>query len=74
MLLTYLQMRHLLNNTTLLVTTSPYDEGILLPICTTTTMVRAEGQDNFQPKINFKTRYGLIHLLNVSFSGTLVSM
>ena len=38
---------------------SPYDAGIFYCPYVPLQMVRAVGQDNFQPKIGFKTRYGL---------------
>ena len=40
--------------------TSPYDAGIFYCPYVPLQMVRAVGQDNFQPKIGFKTRYGLV--------------
>jgi len=40
--------------------TSPYDAGMFYCPYVPLQMVRAVGQDNFQPKIGFKTRYGLI--------------
>ncbi len=39
--------------------TSPYDAGIFYCPYVPLQMVRAVGQDSFQPKIGFKTRYGL---------------
>ena len=39
--------------------TSPYDAGIFYCPYVPFQMVRAVGQDTFQPKIGFKTRYGL---------------
>ena len=39
--------------------TSPYDAGIFYCPYVPLQMVRAVGQDTFQPKIGFKTRYGL---------------
>ena len=47
--------------------TSPYDAGMFYCPYVPLQMVRAVGQDNFQPKIGFKTRYGLIAN---PFSGT----
>jgi hypothetical protein len=38
--------------------TSPYDSGIFYCPYVPLQMVRAVGQDSFQPKIGFKTRYG----------------
>ena len=39
---------------------SPYDAGLFYCPYVPLQMVRAVGQDNFQPKIGFKTRYGLV--------------
>jgi hypothetical protein len=39
--------------------TNPYDAGIFYCPYVPLTMVRAVGEDNFQPKIGFKTRYGM---------------
>ena len=39
---------------------SPYDAGIFYCPYVPLQMVRAVGQDTFQPKIGFKTRYGLV--------------
>jgi hypothetical protein len=39
--------------------TSPYDAGLFYCPYVPLQMVRAIGQDNFQPKIGFKTRYGM---------------
>ena len=39
--------------------TSPYDSGLFYCPYVPLQMVRAVGQDTFQPKIGFKTRYGL---------------
>jgi hypothetical protein len=39
--------------------TSPYDSGIFYCPYVPLQMVRAVGQDTFQPKIGFKTRYGI---------------
>ena len=39
--------------------TSPYDAGLFYCPYVPLQMVRAVGQDSFQPKIGFKTRYGL---------------
>jgi len=39
--------------------TSPYDAGVFYCPYVPLTMVRAVGEDNFQPKIGFKTRYGM---------------
>ena len=40
--------------------TSPYDAGLFYCPYVPLQMVRAVGQDTFQPKIGFKTRYGMI--------------
>jgi hypothetical protein len=39
--------------------TSPYDAGLFYCPYVPLQMVRAIGEDNFQPKIGFKTRYGI---------------
>jgi len=39
--------------------TSPYDAGMFYCPYVPLQMVRAIGEDNFQPKIGFKTRYGI---------------
>jgi hypothetical protein len=40
--------------------TSPYDSGMFYCPYVPLQMVRAVGQDTFQPKIGFKTRYGMV--------------
>ena len=40
--------------------TSPYDAGIFYCPYVPLQMVRAVGENSFQPKIGFKTRYGLV--------------
>ena len=40
--------------------TSPYDAGLFYCPYVPLQMVRAVGQDTFQPKIGFKTRYGIV--------------
>ena len=40
--------------------TSPYDSGLFYCPYVPLQMVRAVGQDTFQPKIGFKTRYGMV--------------
>ena len=40
---------------------SPYDAGLFYCPYVPLQMVRAVGENSFQPKIGFKTRYGLIH-------------
>jgi hypothetical protein len=39
---------------------NPYDAGLFYCPYVPLQMVRAVGQDNFQPKIGFKTRYGMV--------------
>ena len=39
--------------------TSPYDAGMFYCPCVSLQMVRAVGENTFQPKIGFKTRYGI---------------
>ena len=39
--------------------TNPYDAGVFYCPYVPLTMMRAVGEDNFQPKIGFKTRYGM---------------
>ena len=40
--------------------TSPYDSGLFYCPYVPLQMVRAVGEDTFQPKIGFKTRYGMV--------------
>ena len=40
--------------------TSPYDSGLFYCPYVPLQMVRAVGQDSFQPKLGFKTRYGMV--------------
>ena len=40
--------------------TSPYDSGLFYCPYVPLQMVRAVGQDSFQPKIGFKSRYGMV--------------
>ena len=40
--------------------TNPYDAGVFYCPYVPLTMVRAVGEDSFQPKIGFKTRYGMV--------------
>jgi len=40
--------------------TNPYDAGIFYCPYVPLTMVRAVGQNDFQPRIGFKTRYGMV--------------
>ena len=46
---------------------NPYDAGIFYCPYVPLTMVRAVGEDTFQPKIGFKTRYGMV---SNPFAGT----
>ena len=39
---------------------SPFDAGIFYCPYVPLQMVRAVGEDSFQPKIGFKTRYGMV--------------
>ena len=47
--------------------TNPYDAGLFYCPYVPLTMVRAVGEDTFQPKIGFKTRYGMV---SNPFAGT----
>ncbi len=49
--------------------TSPYDAGVFYCPYVPLTMVRAVGENNFQPKIAFKTRYGLVANPMVTLNG-----
>jgi hypothetical protein len=40
--------------------TNPYDAGLFYCPYVPLTMVRAVGEDSFQPRIGFKTRYGMV--------------
>ena len=40
--------------------TNPYDAGVFYCPYVPLTMMRAVGENNFQPKIGFKTRYGMV--------------
>ena len=40
--------------------TNPYDAGLFYCPYVPLTMVRAVGEDDFQPRIGFKTRYGMV--------------
>ena len=50
--------------------TSPYDAGMFYCPYVPLQMVRAVGENSFQPKIGFKTRYGLVNNPFVSSGGT----
>jgi hypothetical protein len=41
--------------------TSPYDAGLFYCPYVPLQMVRSVGENTFQPKIGFKTRYGMVH-------------
>jgi hypothetical protein len=49
---------------------NPYDAGLFYCPYVPLQMVRAVGEDNFQPKIGFKTRYGLVSNPFVTTTGT----
>ena len=49
---------------------NPYDAGIFYCPYVPLTMVRAVGENTFQPKIGFKTRYGMIANPFVAVDGT----
>ena len=49
---------------------NPYDAGIFYCPYVPLTMVRAVGENSFQPKIGFKTRYGMIANPFVATDGT----
>ena len=50
--------------------TSPYDAGMFYCPYVPLQMVRAVGESDFQPRIGFKTRYGLVNNPFVSGGGT----
>ena len=50
--------------------TSPYDSGIFYCPYVPLQMVRAVGQNSFQPKIGFKTRYGMVQNPFATSNGT----
>ena len=50
--------------------TSPYDAGLFYCPYVPLQMVRAVGQDSFQPKIGFKTRYGMVQNPYATTRGT----
>ena len=50
--------------------TSPYDSGLFYCPYVPLQMVRAVGQDSFQPKIGFKTRYGMVQNPFATSAGT----
>jgi hypothetical protein len=49
---------------------SPYDAGLFYCPYVPLQMVRAVGQNSFQPKIAFKTRYGMVSNPFANSSGT----
>jgi len=49
---------------------SPYDAGLFYCPYVPLQMVRAVGQDSFQPKIGFKTRYGMVQNPYATTRGT----
>ncbi len=51
---------------------TPYDAGMYFCPYVPLQMARAVGQDNFQPRIAFKTRYGLVANPFSRFDGTVV--
>jgi hypothetical protein len=51
--------------------TNPYDSGLFYCPYVPLQMVRAVGENTFQPKIGFKTRYGLVSNPFVTQDGTL---
>ena len=50
--------------------TSPYDSGLFYCPYVPLQMVRAVGQNSFQPKIGFKTRYGMVQNPFATSAGT----
>ena len=50
--------------------TSPYDSGLFYCQYVPLQMVRAVGQNSFQPKIGFKTRYGMVQNPFATSAGT----
>jgi hypothetical protein len=50
--------------------TSPFDAGLFYCPYVPLQMVRAVGQDTFQPKIGFKTRYGMVANPFATLNGT----
>ena len=53
--------------------TSPYDAGMFYCPYVPLQMVRAVGEQTFQPKIGFKTRYGLVPNPFINTSGAIVA-
>ena len=54
--------------------TSPYDAGVFYCPYVPLQMVRAVGENTFQPKIGFKTRYGLAQNPFSTATGTDVTL
>jgi len=50
--------------------TNPYDAGLFYCPYVPLTMVKAIGEQDFQPKIGFKTRYGMVANPFVATDGT----
>jgi hypothetical protein len=50
--------------------TNPYDAGVFYCPYVPLTMVKAIGEQDFQPKIGFKTRYGMVANPFVATDGT----
>jgi hypothetical protein len=53
--------------------TNPYDAGIFYCPYVPLTMVKAVGENDFQPRIGFKTRYGMVANPYVAIDGTIGS-
>ena len=55
---------------------NPYDAGVFYCPYVPLQMVKAIGEDNFQPRIGFKTRYGMLqtHLLVLHLLTVLVAV
>ena len=53
--------------------TSPYDAGMFYCPYVPLTMVKAVGENDFQPRMGFKTRYGMIANPYVAIDGTIGS-
>jgi hypothetical protein len=51
--------------------TNPYDAGIFYCPYVPLTMVKAVGENDFQPRIGFKTRYGMVANPYVAIDGTI---
>ena len=53
--------------------TNPYDAGLFYCPYVPLTMVKAVGENDFQPRIGFKTRYGMVANPYVAIDGTIGS-